>query len=131
MSFSLSTYIGLLLFLVSEAWLTYSNFMARVVYKGWFREHTPSWAKLDRKGYPALSVILGMVFKIPFVILGLFIPEILWLLAGFTFCNAAIDDITLREGLKCRAAGCTIYYSGKMCYDCKLTLKSVYGKNRK
>ena len=98
-----------ILFAVSESSFLYVNYLARVKYKGQFREMTGIWRHLDKKIPTALSVILGICLTSSLFAITLILDDLTMfsaIITGIVASNAMIDYVVVERSIVCIKLDC-------------------------
>jgi len=97
-----------ILFATSAGSLLHTNYVARVKYKGQFREMTGLWRYLDNKLSPTLSVILGICLTSSLFAITLASNLIVYsaIITGIVASNAMIDYAVVERSLVCIKLDC-------------------------
>ena len=108
--------------MISELYLVYVNYLARVRYKKYFTEMNPTWKWFDKRGLTHVSLVLG--FIISFLIAIFFGPVLLahsliGFLAGAIATNAVFDRITFGRRYLCIKLRCKRLEEVRKCTTCE------------
>jgi len=118
---NLEIILGVSLWAIAEAYLTYLNYLGRVRFKNNFAEREPIKAYIDDKGYRKFSVIYGALLPTAVITVSAYYDStaIVYGLLGLTMMNAIYDDFTFRDNYLCISASCP-HLIRKQCTICQI-----------